>query len=827
MKNISWQKIWPHVIAVGIFLVIAVFYCRPALQGKVLQQSDVQQWKGIAESSFKYKETHGHFPLWVNSLFSGMPGYQVAMDSYNPITLGYFHPLFNLFLPTPISFFFLLCVSFYFLTQVLKIDYRIGILGSIGYAYASFTPIIVAVGHLTQVQTMGYVPAMLGAIFLVFQKKYWSGVALSALFASLLIGMNHLQITYYFLLVAFFAFVAYVIHWIKNKEYKHIIITCCVLAFAAIVGVLTNMVSIATTYDYSKATLRGGSAILDTSKTGTKQSSGLPIDYAFMWSYGQSETFSLLVPNVYGGSSESSQLGSSSHLGNELISKGVPDDQVEQVTEIFPTYWGQQPFTSGPVYLGAVICFLFIFGLVYLKGLDKWWIAAICFLAILMAWGKNFMGFNSFLFNYMPLYNKFRVPTMTLFIPQLLFPLLGALALQQFIFEEKDKAFAQKKLKVAGYVMGGVFIIVGLLYMSFDYKGDSDSSIVSRFNQLTQNNSEIANSLYNAFKLDRQSLFGSDLLRSLFFAGAAFLLLWLFIKNKLKASYAVIGFLLLSSIDVIAEGRRYLNSDRFIEPEAIDENYFKPTQANEQIMRDTGYYRVFNLTVGDPFADASTSYFHNSIGGYHPAKLSIIEDLLNFQLRKQPINLHVLDMLNTKYFIVPGPQNQPVAQLNPNAAGPCWFVKTIVYKTSPAEIMQALNNFNPMDTAFVEETSKNKIPFIPVGDSTGSIRLIKNDNDVITYQSSSKTNQFAVFSEIYYDRGWKAYIDDKETPVVQTDHVLRGLAVPAGNHHIRLEFKPASYYKSLKLEIVGSALGWLAIIAAIVHGYRKRKTVSA
>jgi hypothetical protein len=230
--------------------------------------------------------------------------------------------------------------------------------------------------------------------------------------------------------------------------------------------------------------------------------------------------------------------------------------------------------------------------------------------------------------------------------------------------------------------------------------------------------------------------------------------------------------------------------------------------------------------VGDPFADASTSYFHNSIGGYHPAKLSIIEDLLNFQLRKQPINLHVLDMLNTKYFIVPGPQNQPVAQLNPNAAGPVWFVKTIEYKKSPAEVMQALNNFNPKDTAFVEEASKSKIPFMPFADSTASIRLVKNDNDVITYQSSSRTNQFAVFSEIYYDRGWKAFIDDKEVTIVQTDYVLRGFAVPAGNHNIRFEFKPASYYNSLNLEIVGSAFGWLAIIAAIVHWYRKRKTTT-
>lgn len=827
MKNISWKNVYPHLIAIVIFLVIAVFYCKPALQGKVLQQHDLQQWKGMAQSSFKYKETHGHFPLWVNSLFGGMPGVQIAMESSNPISPGYLHSLFTLFLPQPINFFFLLCISFYFLTQVFKIDYRLGILAAIAYAYASFTSIIIVVGHVTQVLAMGYVPFLLGAVLLVFQKKYWIGAALSALFASLLIGMNHLQITYYFLIVAGFAFMAYLIQWIKNKEYKHIFITGCILVFAAAAGAATNMVTLATTYDFGKATMRGGSNIIDTATNKVEKSAGLPIDYAFGWSYGQTETFTLLIPNIYGGSSDHSELGGDSHLAKEAIDKGVPDDQAAEFAANFPTYWGDQPFTSGPVYVGAAICFLFILGLIYLKNYNKWWIGAVCLFAILMSWGKYFMGFNSLLFNYLPLYSKFRVPTMALFIPQLLFPLLSVITLQRLIFEEKDKLFAQKKLKVAGLIMLGLFVIAGMFYMSFDYKGTNDSAIVNAFNRLTQNNTELANSFYNAYKQDRQSLFGKDLVRSLFFAGAAFLVLWLFIKNKIKPAPVIIVLLLLSAIDVIAEGRRYLSDDSFIEPETVDENFFKPSVADQQIMGDTGYYRVFNLTV-DPFNDALTAYFHNSVGGYSPVKLSIIEDLLNFQLRKQPFNMQVLNMLNTKYFIVPGQQGQPMAQQNPEALGPCWFVKAVVYQKGPAEVMKALNNFNPRDTAFVEESSKNLIPFAPVPDSTATIKLIKNDNDIITYQSSSKTNQFAVFSEIYYTReGWKAYIDNKEAPVVQTNYVLRGLAIPAGNHNIRFEFKPDSYYQSTKFAIIGSTLIWLAIIGAIANQYRKNKKLVA
>lgn len=823
MKKISWNKIFPHVIAVVIFLIIAFIYCKPALQGKVLQQSDMIHWQGMAQSSFKYKETHGHFPLWINSMFSGMPGYQVAMDADNPISLGYLHHVFTLFLPAPFSYFFLLCISFYFLSQVLKIDYRIGILGAIAYAYASFTPIIISVGHVTQVLTMGYLPFLLGSIFLIFQKKYWTGAALSSIFAALLIAQNHTQVIYYFLIVTFFAAVAYYISWFKKKEFKHILITSGILVVAALVGVTTNIVSLATTYDYSKATMRGGSQVIDTATNKAKGSSGLPIDYAFGWSYGQAETFSLLVPNIYGGSSEHSELGADSHLASQAVSQGVPDDQAEQFARQFPTYWGNQPFTSGPVYLGAAICFLFIFGLVYLKGFDKWWIASVCFLAILMAWGKNFLGFNSFLFDYLPFYNKFRVPTMTLVIPQFLFPLLAVLTLQQFIFEEKNNAYAQQKLKISGYAMLGVFAIAGMLYISFTYKSDNDGQITNALNRMTQGNTSVTNTFYNALKEDRQSLFGKDIIRSFLFAAGTFGILWLLVKSKLKPVYAVIGLLLISSIDLIAEGRRYLNNDTFVDAESVDDNYFKPSAASEQILQDTSYYRVLNLTQSDPFSDALTSYFHNSIGGYHPAKLSIYEDLLNFQLRKSQPNLHVLDMLNTKYVIVPGQQNQPVAQQNPGALGACWFVKAIDFENGPSAIMKKINNFDPKDTAILDDTLKKIIPFMPVADSTASINLVKNDNDIISYQSKSSTNQFAVFSEIYYDRGWKAYIDNKEAAILQTNYVLRGLPIPAGNHTIRFEFKPASYYDSLKVSIFGSALGWIIVLGAIVQSVRRKK----
>ncbi len=806
-----------------VFLLITVIYCSPALQGKVLSQSDVNQWKGMAQQSFKYKETHGNFPLWTNSSFSGMPAYQIAMEAPNVLSLGNLHFLFTLFLPHPFDFFFLLCISFYFLSQVLRVDYRIGIAAGIAYAFASFSAAIIAVGHETQVLTMGYMPFALGAFFLVIRKKYWSGAALSIIFIMLLTSMNHPQVTYYFLIVTACLLLTYCILWIKQKDYKHLIISLCILGGAALLGVANDIVNIATTFDYSKATMRNGTLNIDTTTNKATTTPGLPIDYAFQWSFAPTEVFSLIVPDIYGGKTSSSELGTDSHVEKVAIDKGVPEDQADQFVQgDFSAYWGAQPFTEAPVYLGAVICLLFVFGLMYLKTVDRWWVVAACALAILMSWGKNFSSFNDFLFYHLPMYNKFRVPTMALVIPQLLFPFIGMLALQKFIFNDTDKAFALKKLKQTGYVMIGIFAVLALLYTSFDYKGAGDATLLSSLNQMTKGNTDDVNAFYNALKADRQSLFGSDLLRSIIFAGLAFGALWLLVKNKIKPVYALFAVLLLSSIDLLAESRRYLSSDNFQDPIDNPDEVFTPTPADQQILRDTGYYRVLNLT-GSFSEESTTSYFHNSIGGYNPARLSVYDDILRYQLEKQPINIQVLNMLNTKYIITPGQNNQPVAEINPGALGPAWFVKNIIYTEGAAATMKALNTLNTKDEAIVENEYKNDIPFTLAFDSTAQISLIKNDNDVITYKSSSKTNQFAVFSEVFYDRGWKAYIDDKEAPIIKTDYALRGLAIPAGNHVICFEFKPASYYSSIKIAMAAAVVSWIIILLAIWQNIRANK----
>lgn len=825
MKNFQWKSLLPHVIAVIVFAVVAVIYCKPVLDGKVLQQSDVIHWKGMAQDLFKYKETHGHYPLWNNNLFGGMPAYQIALEARNPIAVGYLHPLFMLFLPKPIGYFFLLCISFYFLSQVLRVNPWLGVLGGIAYAYATFSPIIVSAGHDTQMQAMGYMPALLAALWLIYTKRYWWGTALTALFSCLLIAQNHLQITYYFLIVAGCMTIGFAIQWIKQKDFKHLLLAGILAAVAGVIGAACNLVSLATTNDYSKATMRNGTLNLDTAKNAstTRTSSGLPIDYAFSWSYGKAETFTLLVPGIYGGSG-GGELDENSHLAKTAIERGVPEDQAAQFASGMPTYWGKQPFTSGPVYLGAIVCLLFIFGTVYLNTPHKWWILAVCILAVLMSWGKNFETFNTFLFGYLPLYNKFRVPTMTLVIPQLLFPVIAILALQQFFFEEMNKVEALKKLKLTAYITGGFIAIAGLMYLSFNYVGaNNDQYIKGLLGQVLRGDEPSVKTFYNAIIEDRQSLFGKDLLRSFIFISLALALLWLFIKDKIKAMYALSGILLLSSIDLFGVDRRYLNDKNYQDQETIDDEYFAPSPADAQILKDTSYYRVLNLTQ-DVFNDALTSYHFHSVGGYHPAKLSIVEDLLNFQLRKQPMNFQVLNMLNTKYIIVPDRKtNQPEVQTNPGALGPCWFVKGIDFVNGPAAAMKALDNFNPKDTAVVEDKFKSQVIVPGSIDSAATIKLIKNDNDFIKYKSNSKRNAFAVFSEIYYNRGWKVYIDGKESPIIQTNYVLRGLSVPSGDHTITFQFKPASYYNSTKIAVISSAFVWLLLLGAIAQEFKKRR----
>ena len=815
MKNLSFKTLLPHLVAVVTFILVAVIYCKPALEGKVLQQSDVIHWKGMSKDIQDYRDAHdGVAPLWTTNMFGGMPGYQIATNNNNHLSY-WANEAFSLFIPKPFRFFILACFGFYFLALVLRTNPWLAMLGALGYAYASYNAIIISVGHDTKMLSIAYLPAALGALWLIFEKKYWIGAALTGLFTSILIYHNHYQIVYYFLLLAMFMTVGNIIHWVKQKETGHMIKASLFALAAGLIGVLANAVMLFTTYDYSKATIRGGQASLQVSDTlGSKKTNGgLDTAYAFLYgSYGVAESFTLMVPGIYGGGA--SPLGEDSKLVETMQEKGLPQQFANQLYSYFPAYWGQQPGHAGPVYLGAIFCLLFIFGMFFLKTHHKWWILGVTVFALMMSWGKNFGAFNNFMFEYLPFYNKFRAPAMILVLPQLLFPLVAVMSLQQLLFGNNKQEESWKALRLTGIVTAGLFLVLGFMYVSFDYKIGYEKELQQQLTQMAQGDATLGKDIINAVVADRKGLFGKDLMRSLFFIGAAWLLLFLFIRNKIKAQAVIWSLILLCAIDLLGVSSRYLNADNYLEPEDFD-GAFAPTAADIQIKKDPEQnYRVLNLTQS-PFNDAITSYHHKSVGGYHAAKLSIYQDLIENQLSKQPLNMGVLNMLNTKYVITQDSTGQVYPQQNPGALGSAWLVSEVKFVPDARTEMRSLDNFNPATTAIVQESFKKDITSGIQWDSAASLKLVKNENDVVTYQFNAPAPQFAVFSEVYYDRGWKAYIDEKEAPIVKTNYVLRGLSIPAGQHSIVFRFKPESFTTGSRITMISQILLLLLLAAGL------------
>ncbi len=698
MKN--YKNLLPHLIAIVIFLLVAIIFCKPALESDtILKQSDITGWQGMSHQSFQYKEIHGHFPLWATNMFCGMPGYQIAMEgAWSP--LGYIDKAFQLWLPQPLNFFFLACISFYFLCICLRIKPYAAIAGALGFAYCSFSSIIITAGHNSQMAALAYAPAVIGAVILIYDKKYIAGFALTTLLTAMQLGQGHQQISYYLFLVLGAMTISYIIQFIKNKQTSHLIKSLVLIIAAGIIAVSTNALVLMTTYDYAKESKRGGQLVLDnnTKKNDVVKdgkTAGLSKEYAFQWSYGKMETFSLMFPGVNGYGSHFAErdgeqyifpkLDEKSNLAKLLTEKlNVPEDQAANfaLQQSRALYWGDQPFTGGPVYLGAVICFLFIFGMFYLDDKHKWWILAVSIFGILLSWGSHLPGFNYFMFDHLPLYNKFRVPTMTLVIPQLLFPVIAALALNKLLDNDDPKGW--QSFKTTMIATAAVFALITLFYMNSDFSKENkartsqlnslyasnDPAMESKMNALDQNQRpEIDNQLYegmlstlkgnpdaqktardvvNALRKDRAGLLGSDILRSLAFVLVAMVFVFLYLKKKINALILIAGITLTSLIDLLGIGMKYMNDKSFDSKQNYESNEFPISPADKKIMDDKDpNFRVFNTAS---LEESKTSYYHKSIGGYHPAKLGIYDDLMTYQLNGSP-NIAVLNMLNAKWVI--------------------------------------------------------------------------------------------------------------------------------------------------------------------------------
>lgn len=794
MQKFNFKQILPHIVAIVLFLIISCAYFYPQLQGKTLQQSDIRNHAGMSKEITEYKAATGEQALWTNSMFSGMPTYLIGVTYTSNLCLQVFK-ITNIFCDRPANFVFVSLLGFYLSLLIFGITPWLAIAGSVAFAFSSYFFIIIDAGHASKAAALAYMAPIIAGMYLTFNKKIILGSLLMGFFLALQLIINHLQITYYTMLVILVYGIFQFVHSFKQKEIKNFALATAALVVTSLLAVGSNAAAILLTYEYGKESMRGVSELTDDISNKT---SGLDKDYATSWSYGKAETMTLLIPNFMGGSS-SGELGTSSNT-YELLKQSYGEN-AKQVIKHLPLYWGEQPFTSGPVYVGAIVFFLFILGLFIVKGHLKWWLLTVTILSILLAWGRNFMWFTDIFLDYFPGYNKFRTVSMILVIAEFSMPLLAIFTLKKIVEKEITKEQLMKPFKYTLIFVGSIILLFILLPgMFFDFTSANDK--------------ELPAALLPAIIQDRESLLRSDALRSLIFILLSAGLIYAFVINKLKSGYFYILLTFLFLIDMWPIATRYMSSDSFV-TKLEAKTSFKPTRADIEILKDKDPdYRVLNLSV-NTFNDASTSYFHKSIGGYHGAKMKRYQELIDKHISKN--NMQVLNMLNTKYVIVPTKDQDPVAQQNPNALGNAWFVKSYRIVANADEEIKAIEKFSAKDEAIIDKRFSNVLGDMKINfDSTASIKLTTYSPNQLVYESKSNAEQLAVFSEIYYDKGWNAYIDGAIVPHFRVNYVLRAMRIPFGNHKIEFKFQPKSYDTGNKISLASSALLLLLLIGVFV-----------
>ncbi|MFC2087480.1 YfhO family protein [Bacteroidota bacterium] len=800
MKKITFTHILPYIIALLIFFLLSYIYFLPALEGKSLRQSDMVHYKGMSKEINEFKEKNNEETLWANNMFSGMPTFLTTNQSK-----GNLLRIFNFILKIqnrPYNFLFVAFIGAFIGLLLFKVNPWLSIVGAIAYAMSSYFFNIIEAGHTSKTYALGFMPAIIGAIWYTFNGKVLLGSMLTGLFLGLQILSNHLQITYYTIIIVLFFGVFYLFDAIKTKTWPHFLKAIGVLILVVLLAAGSNLNRLWTTAEYGKYSIRGPSELTSNAKIRTE--SGLDRDYITAWSIGKMETLSILIPRINGGSS-SETFGNDSEIFKELKRRGVP--KAKQFAGSIPLYWGPQTFTT-PVYFGAIIIFFFVFGLFIIRGPLKWWLFSVTVLSILLAWGRHFAPLTDFFIDNIPGYNKFRTVSMTLVIAGFTMPFIGILALREVINGTINKSDFLKAFKWSLGIVGGIcFVFIALPGMFLDFKASFDAQLVS---------GGWPDELIDVIKDDRKKMVVNDALRSLFFvaAGSGLLIAYYFKKLKLNYFYILLGTLIL--IDLWTIDKRVLSEDDFVRPKEVKEPY-TPNQANLQIMQDNNpYFRVYNTTL-DPFRDASTSYFHFSIGGYHGAKIRRYQDLIENHLSKG--NMKVLNMLNTKYFIVRGNQNNSEARINPGALGNAWFVDTLIVVSGADAEIEALNNFDPATEAIVDESFSEYYEGFEFNRLNGkrSISLQSYAPNELIYNSSAENDQMAVFSEIYYPKGWQAFIDGQEHEHFRVNYVLRAMIIPAGDHEIEFHFKPKSYYTGNKISLASSSILIILLLLTLLN----------
>jgi hypothetical protein len=812
-----------HFAIIGIFFAICILYFGPAFQGKTLGQMDVTGAQSTQTEINKYKEKDTTI-LWTNQIFGGMPVFQIWAPYPNNITT-YVVRAAKVALPNPVDVILILLVGTYFLFSVLKLNPWLSAAGAVAFTFSSYNIIYLAAGHANQAFAIAFFAPILASIIMTLRGQYLLGGALSALFLAVEIRANHIQMTYYLMFAILILAGIELYHAIKAKSTSNFLKPFAYLGVALVLAVAVNASMLWSTYEYGKETIRGQSNLTSTAKDA---GNGLSKNYAYEYSQGVGECLTFLVPNVYGGGR--TVLDEKSETAKVFLAKGVDENKAVNFARQISSggvqdmqglgiYWGPKPFTEGPWYFGAAICFLFVFGLLAVKNRLKWWVLGTVILTMLLSFGGNFPYVSDLFFNYFPLYNKFRAVESILAVTSLCFPILAFLAIKETI-DNNDKAYLLKKLKLSLYITGGLALLIAVLpdlLLSFRTPSHSDS--VSALARALNGDNTFATDVANAIVKDRIGLARMDAIRSLVFVLIAFGLLWAFIKQKINVTVLSLAFFAVILIDMCWIDQRYLNNDSFQEQQ--ESNKPQPREVDTFIARDIDpNFRVFDASA--PLKqDMFNPFFHKSFSGYSAARLKRFEELIDVQFSKS-VNQDVLDMMNVKYIITTDPKtNASGMQVNSNRCGNAWFVKSVKLADNADQEMQAISSFDPANVAVIDKRYSKLIDQKGLAvDVAATIKLVSYNPDHLVYQSGAVTNQIAVFSEIYYDKGWTMLIDGKEQPYFRANYLLRAAQIPLGNHKIEFIFHPASYYTGEGISLAGSVLLVLALGYA---GYAETK----
>lgn len=830
------KKLLPDLLVILTFAVLSFAYFFPAdIEDRILFQHDTVASIGIGQEAAKYHEETGESTRWTNSLFGGMPTYQIAPSYESTRPLTWVQKIYQLFLPTYVNLTFILMLGFYILLRAFGVPVWLSGLGGLMWAFSSYFFILISAGHIWKFITLAYIPPTIAGIVLVYRGKYLAGAVLTALFIALQVLSNHVQMSYYFLFVILFIAGAYFEDAWRNKTLPKFFKASGILVIAALIGVCINLSNLYHTYKYSKETMRSKSELVETGDAAKQTSSGLDRDYITQWSYGIGETLTLLVPNFKG--SASVPLA----MNEKAMSKANP--MYASLYQQLPQYFGEQPGTSGPVYAGAFVLFLFILGCFILKGPLKWALIGATIFSILLSWGKNFMPLTNFFIDYIPMYSKFRAVSSILVIAEFTIPLLAVFALKK-ILEEPE--ILKKKIKLVGASLAltaGVALILAIAPGAFSSSfipAQEANMLQNAVNQQMIPANELSGILSNMAEM-RAAMVSSDALRSFIIIVIGCVLLWLYCSEKLRKSFVIGGIAILCIVDMWGINKRYLNDRQFV-PRSTQADTFKKTQADEIILQDPDLdYRVLNIS-GNVFSENNTSYWHKSIGGYHPAKLRRYQEMIDHYISPEmqavyqeiaaadgdmdsvdASKFRILNMLNTKYFILPTGQGQTVPVMNPYTYGNAWFVNNVLYVDNANQEIDALRTILPTETAVVDARFKETLKGMETAhkDSLSGIRLTSYEPNRLVYETNNTQDGIVVFSEIYYPDGWIATIDGAPADIARADYILRTMYVPAGKHTIEMRFDPKSLHVTEGIAYAALALMVIGVMILIVV-YRKR-----